>query len=206
MLHSRITPCLFAAVLLSGCVAPPIGPTAQVMPAPGKPFDVFAQDLATCKQFAGGEVSGGATLANLNDFGMAAMSTALGAGLGAATMHYQAQRGAELGGSAGAIAGMAIASRGAAQNQNGLQGRYDLAYIQCMYARGNQVASTAPAQSVTHNAAGRGGTSQSGDADGGYPGQGGPAYGGYSGQGGPAYGGYPGQAGPASGGYPRAWR
>jgi hypothetical protein len=26
------------------------------MPAPGKPFEVFAQDQATCKQFADNEV------------------------------------------------------------------------------------------------------------------------------------------------------
>jgi hypothetical protein len=117
-----------------------MGPTALVMPAPGKPIEVFAQDQGTCKQFASGEVDGGATMSNLKQLGTAAVTTALGAGLGAAV---RGGRGAGIGGGIGMIGGAAIASNGSARDQNSLQGRYNLAYTQCMYARGNQIAGAA---------------------------------------------------------------
>jgi len=119
-----------------------MGPTALVMPAQGKPFDVFAQEQAMCKQFADGEVDGGASMSNLKQFGTAAVTTALGAGLGAAVRN---RRGAQIGGAMGAIAGGSMAALGSAHDQNSLQGRYDLAYTQCMYARGNQIAGIARA-------------------------------------------------------------
>jgi hypothetical protein len=133
----RITAGLLTAVLLSGCTSPPMGPTAVVMPAPGKPFGVFVQEQAMCKQFADGEVAGGASMSNLKQFGTAAIGTALGAGLGAAV---RGRRGAEVGGAIGAIGGVAAGANGAARDQNSLQGRYNLAYTQCMFSSGNQVA------------------------------------------------------------------
>lgn len=136
------TKSLFAALLLSGCVTPPMGPTALVMPGQGKQFEAFASDQSTCKQFASGEVDGGATLANLSEFGTTAMTAALGAGVGGAVRGTQ---GAEVGGGVGGLAGLATASHGAAAGQGSLQSRYNLAYVQCMYARGNQIATTAPA-------------------------------------------------------------
>src|ERR1700730_4027845 len=131
---------LVATALLRECATSPMGPTALVMPAQGKPFGAFAQEQAMCKQFADGEVSGGATIANLKQFGTAALSTALGAGLGAAV---RGSRGAEVGGAVGAIPGAMSVAHGSARDQNDLQGRYDLAYTQCMYARGNQIAGVA---------------------------------------------------------------
>jgi len=131
---------LLSIALLSGCTTAPMGPTALVMPAPGKPFDVFAQDQAMCKQFAGGEVDGGATMSNVKQLGTLAVSAALGGGLGEAV---RGNRGAEVGGAVGAIAGGATATRGSAHDQTSLQGRYDLAYVQCMYSRGNQIAGAA---------------------------------------------------------------
>jgi hypothetical protein len=137
MFRTRNTFMLLAAVLLSGCATQPMGPTARVMPASGKSFEVFAQEQASCKQFADGEVNGGATMANLKEFGTAAIATGLGGGLGAA---IRGQRGAEVGGSLGAVGGAAIAGHGSARDQSNLQGRYDLAYTQCMYTHGNQIA------------------------------------------------------------------
>jgi hypothetical protein len=143
---------LFAAVLLSGCATSPMGPTALVMPASGKPFDVFVQEQAMCKQFAGGEVEGGATMSNLKQLGTMVVSTALGGGLGAAV---RGRRGAEIGGAVGAIGGSAMAGHGSARDQNSLQGRYDMAYTQCMYSRGNQIASAArPAPQVAYGSPG----------------------------------------------------
>jgi hypothetical protein len=135
---------LLAAALLStlaGCATTPSSPTARVMPAPGKPFEVFAKDQETCKAYASDE-TGGTSLSNLKQLGSAAVSTALGGGLGAA---IHGLRGAEIGGATGAISGSVLASRGTAADQRGLQSQYDLAYSQCMYAHGNQVAGVAPA-------------------------------------------------------------
>ena len=140
MSSTLITKSLLAVALLSGCATQPMGPTAHVMPATGKPFEVFAQDQATCKQFASNEVDGGATMANLKEFGTAAITTGLGGGLGAA---LRGERGAEIGGSVGAIGGAGLAAHGSAHYQASLQGRYDIAYTQCMYARGNQVGDAA---------------------------------------------------------------
>ncbi len=133
----------FAATLFAtACAHQPLGPTARVMPAPGKPFEVFAQDQALCRQFADSETDGGAIMSNVTQFGVAAVTTALGAGLGAAV---RGGRGAEVGAAFGGIGGAAMAGRGSARDQSTLQGRYDLAYSQCMYARGNQVVGAARA-------------------------------------------------------------
>jgi hypothetical protein len=132
-----LTPLLF----LSACATEPMGPTIAVMPAPGKPFDAFQSDQAVCTQFASGQVQGGAQQANNQQVGTAIVGTLLGAGLGAAV---GGGRGAAIGAGAGAIGGTAVGSGPAAQANYNLQQRYDMAYGQCMYARGNQVPGYAP--------------------------------------------------------------
>ncbi|HEY0185270.1 MAG TPA: glycine zipper family protein, partial [Rhodopila sp.] len=62
--------------------------------------------------------------------------TLLGAGLGAA---IGGGRGAAIGAGAGALGGTAIGAGPSQNAQYSLQQRYDLAYAQCMYSRGNQV-------------------------------------------------------------------
>jgi uncharacterized protein YcfJ len=112
-----------------------------VFPAPGKPFDVFQGDQALCKQFAAGEVRGGAQSANNRQVGTAVIGTLLGAGLGAA---IGGGRGAAIGAGAGALGGTAVGAGPVQNEQYSLQQRYDLAYSQCMYSRGNQVPGYAP--------------------------------------------------------------
>jgi hypothetical protein len=123
-------------LLLSACASTPLGPTVAVMPAPGKPFDVFQSDQALCKDFAAQQVQGGAQQANNSQVGTAVIGTLLGAGLGAA---IGGGRGAAIGAGAGALGGTAVGAGPAGQAQYSLQQRYDLAYSQCMYSRGNQV-------------------------------------------------------------------
>jgi hypothetical protein len=123
-------------LLLNACASEPLGPTIPVMPAPGKPFDVFQSDQALCKQYASGEVQGGAQSANNRQVGTAVVGTLLGAGLGAA---IGGGRGAAIGAGAGALGGTAVGSGPAQQANYSLQQRYDLAYAQCMYSRNNQV-------------------------------------------------------------------
>jgi uncharacterized protein YcfJ len=106
------------------------------MPAPGKPFDAFQSDQALCKQYASGQVQGGAQQANNKQVGTALIGTVLGAGLGAA---IGGGHGAAIGAGAGALGGTVVGASPAEQAQYSLQQRYDLAYSQCMYSRGNQV-------------------------------------------------------------------
>ncbi len=125
-----------AIMLLAGCATPPLGPTVQVFPAPYKPFDVFQRDQYECGQFASGQVAGGAERVNNNAIGATAVGTALGLALGAAT---GSGRAATFGAATGAVVGGAVGANETARGQAGLQRRYNIAYAQCMYSRGNQV-------------------------------------------------------------------
>jgi hypothetical protein len=127
---------LVPLLFLGACASEPMGPTIPVMPAPGKPFDLFQSDQALCKQYASGEVQGGAQQANNRQVGTAVIGTLLGAGLGAA---IGGGRGAAIGAGAGAVGGTAVGAGPAQGAQYTLQQRYDLSYAQCMYSRGNQV-------------------------------------------------------------------
>jgi hypothetical protein len=133
---------LLVPVLLAACASEPIGPTVGVMPAPGKPFDVFQSDQALCRQYATSETQGGAQQANNRQVGTAVIGTLLGAGLGAAV---GGGHGAAIGAGAGALGGTAVGAGPAGQAQGSLQQRYNLAYSQCMYSRGNQVPGFVPA-------------------------------------------------------------
>jgi hypothetical protein len=125
-------------LLLSGCAQTPLGPTVQVMPGPGKSFDVFTYDQAGCKQYAAGAVAGQAQNANTRAVGAAAIGTVLGAGLGAA---IGGGSGAAIGAGSGAIAGTGLGMGSSANEQYGIQQQYDNAFAQCMYSKGNMVPS-----------------------------------------------------------------
>ena len=122
--------------VLAGCAMQPIGPTVSVFPAPYKPFEVFEQDQYECGQYAGSQVAGLAEMANNRALGSAAIGTALGLAVGAATGDGRAS-------TFGAVSGAAIGGTiGADQSERAgfsLQRRYDIAYAQCMYSKGNQV-------------------------------------------------------------------
>jgi uncharacterized protein YcfJ len=125
-----------AVALLGACAAQPMGPRVQVMPAPNKPFPVFQEDDAVCRQFGAQQSAGVADQANAQQFGTAAIGTVLGAGLGAA---IGGGRGAAIGAGAGALGGTAYGTDAAARGSYSAQQLYDNAYAQCMYSRGNQV-------------------------------------------------------------------
>jgi uncharacterized protein YcfJ len=134
-------PALAVLVLLGGCVAPPMGPTIPVMPAPNKPFEVFRADQALCMDYANQQVASGALQANNQQVLTGVAATVLGAGLGAA---LGGGRGAAIGAAEGATVG-AVAGFGPAQMaQMSLQQRYDMFYAQCMYAHGDQVPGFGP--------------------------------------------------------------
>lgn len=130
------------ALLLAACAQTPMGPTTPVMPSPGKPFAVFQEDQAICKNFAEGQVAGGAQQANNQQVLTGVLGTAVGAGAGAL---LGGGRGAAIGAGVGALGGTAVGGAQVNRQQGSLQYRYDLAYSQCMYARGNQVPGYVPA-------------------------------------------------------------
>jgi uncharacterized protein YcfJ len=136
--HVRATKVASVAVLMlvSACAEAPMGPTVAVMPGPNKPFSAFQEDQAVCRQFAEQQV-GNAQQAETNQTLIGAgVGTLLGAGLGAA---IGGGRGAAIGAGAGALGGTAVGASQAQETGMSAQRRYDIAYQQCMYSRGNQV-------------------------------------------------------------------
>lgn len=127
---------LACAGLLAACAAEPIGPTVQVLPAQNKPFEVFQQEQATCKQYASQQIAGQADAANNRGVGAAVLTTALGAGLGAA---IGGGHGAAIGAAGGGLVGADIGAGQSAGADRSIQHQYNLAYSQCMYAKGDQV-------------------------------------------------------------------
>ena len=133
----KTTACSLAAVLtLSACAGGPMGPTIPVMPAPNKPFAVFQQDQAVCQNFTAQQVAPQIQAANNQAVGGALLGTLLGAGLGAA---LGGGRGAAIGAASGAAIGTAGGTSYSADANMTIQQQYNVAYQQCMYARGNQV-------------------------------------------------------------------
>lgn len=128
-------------LFLAACAQTPMGPTVQVMPGAGKPFDQFQTDQVVCKNFAEQAVSGQAQNANLRGVGAAALTTALGAGLGAA---IGGGRGAGIGAASGALGGAGIGAVTSSNAQMSIQDQYNNAFAQCMYSKGNQVPGYAP--------------------------------------------------------------
>ena len=128
---------LGTTLVLCSCASTPPGPTVQALPGPNKPFPVFQQDQAECKQYAQSQVAGQADTANLKAIGTAVLGTALGAAVGAATSWHGHAAGA--GAAVGAIAGSAMGANSSAYAQGPIQYQYDNAYVQCMYAKGNLI-------------------------------------------------------------------
>ncbi len=131
-----------ALLTLCGCVTMPTGPSVMVLPGSGKSFEQFQVDDATCRQWAGGQIGmAPQAIANQNTATGAVAGTAMGAGLGAAI--GAASGGAGYGAAIGAASGLLFGSAaGASSGQASgweAQRRYDIAYQQCMYAKGNQI-------------------------------------------------------------------
>lgn len=127
---------LTAGLLLTGCAATPTGPTVRVMPAPNKPFEVFAQEQTDCEHYASDQVADGAEAANTRALGATALGAVLGLGVGAAT---GSGRAATVGAATGGAIGAAVGANQSSYTGYSLQRRYDIAYSQCMYAKGNYV-------------------------------------------------------------------
>jgi hypothetical protein len=138
--HFIVLP-LVAAVVLGGCATIPSGPSVMVLPGPQKSFDQFQSDGVSCQQFAQSVVAPAGVEAANNAAANAAVGTALGAAAGAiiGSATGQAGAGAAIGAGTGLLFGGAAGSNAAYASSWQLQRSYDMAYMQCMYARGNQL-------------------------------------------------------------------
>ena len=132
-------------VVLSGCATVPTGPTVAVFPSPGKPFEQFQADDAVCRQWAAQQI--GVTpqeTVNQSTATGAVAGTVIGAGLGAAigSAAGHVGTGAAIGAGTGLLFGILAGSDSGYYHGRSVQRRYDIAYQQCMYAKGNQIPGT----------------------------------------------------------------
>ncbi len=140
---------LGGSAMLAGCaVRPPTGPTVMALPAAGKSLENFQRDDYDCRNYAGQQTAyelAGQTGRSPVGTG-AALGTLAGAGLGAAlgAVAGNAGAGAAIGGATGLLGGASVGSTNAAGSEFSMQQRYNIAYTQCMYARGNSVRSPPP--------------------------------------------------------------
>jgi len=134
---------LFMVAALSACATVPTGPSVMALPGTGKTFDQFRADDATCRQFAYEQVGGvtGQQAAQKSAVSSAVIGTALGAAAGAAIGSASGQMGAgaAIGAGTGLLVGSAAGSSYASGSYYAAQQRYDYAYMQCMYAKGNRI-------------------------------------------------------------------
>ncbi len=131
-----------AVLVLAGCATIPTGPSVLVLPAPGKPFEVFQADDIACRQWANYQIGvSPQEVATQSTVSGAAVGTIVGAGIGAAlgAAAGDVGTGAAIGAGSGLLVGTASGANAGQYYGYEAQRRYDHAYVQCMYAKGNQV-------------------------------------------------------------------
>ena len=128
-----------AMLLMASCAEMPTGPSIAVMPAPNKPFDVFVQEDQLCRGWAAHSIGQpGHDAAAQRLLSSTAAGLAIGTLVGAvAGGHRNVEAGAAMGTVMGAATGASQSNEAAWSAQR----RYDIAYQQCMYSKGNFVPS-----------------------------------------------------------------
>src|SRR5437879_4089870 len=131
---------------LGACATVPLGPSVMVLPGTGKSFDQFQADDAICRQWASVQTgttpqqAAGSSTAKSGVVGTL-LGAGLGAAIGAATGHPGI--GAAVGAGGGLLTGTAVGAGAGRTASYEVQRRYDIAYEQCMYAKGNQIPAAA---------------------------------------------------------------
>lgn len=142
MKYTALSVAFLPVLLLAGCAETPMGPTAQVLPGPGKDYGQFLQEQNFCRSQASAAVQGQAERQNHKAIYGGLAATALGAGLGAAA---GGGAGAGIGAAAGAMGGGLGGSLYSNSQQGGIQTQYNNAYVACMIAYKNVLPSPQPA-------------------------------------------------------------
>jgi hypothetical protein len=146
---NRVKACVgLAGVLALGActVPPPTGPSVMVMPGKDKTFEQFQGDDYTCRSAASQSIGGMAPgqAAAQSTVGSAIIGTGLGAAAGAlvGSTVGAVGTGAAVGAGIGLLAGSAAGAGAGQQSYWQMQHGYDMTYVQCMAAKGNQVPQT----------------------------------------------------------------
>jgi hypothetical protein len=133
---------VLSLLMVGGCATIPSGPSVMVLPPPEKPFEVFQAEDMICRQWAAQQIGiSPEETVKQNVASSAAVGTIIGAGLGTAigSTTGDAGAGAAIGGASGLLLGTATGAESAQVYGWEAQRRYDIAYMQCMYAKGNQI-------------------------------------------------------------------
>jgi hypothetical protein len=130
------------ALLLGACATVPTGPSVMVLPGSTKSFEQFQADDGVCRHWAQQQtgISSGKA-ANSQTATGAVVGTAVGAAAGAALGAAAGNPavGAAAGAGVGLLGGTAVGAGHAQGAYHSVQQRYNMAYMQCMYAKGNQI-------------------------------------------------------------------
>ena len=129
-------------LLLTACVTMPVGPSVLVLPGSGISFEQFQEDNAVCQGWAAQQTGASPQQAGENRAAAGAViGTLVGAGAGAAIGAAVGDPGA--GAAIGAGSGLILGTAGGVDAGQGwyyeVQRRYDNAFQQCMYAKGNRI-------------------------------------------------------------------
>ena len=129
---------VIALILVTGCASLPNGPSVMSLPGSRKTFDEFRADDADCRQYAYVQVGGTTSQQAAVQSGVASavVGTAVGAGAGALMGGSQ---GAAVGAGVGLVTGALVGQGYAGGAYYAVQQRYDYAYQQCMYVKGNKI-------------------------------------------------------------------
>jgi hypothetical protein len=141
MAYVKTTAAAVAVImLLTGCATQPLEPTVAVAPPPKKLPEAFQVDQAVCKQYADQQVADYQENPSVA-LGVMMVGLILIPGLGWA---WAGERGVIVGGALGLGGGAALGVSEEERTRSDAQRRYDLAYQQCMYVEGNDVAGFEP--------------------------------------------------------------
>ena len=134
----RLSSVLAVVLVLSACTSVPTGPSMLALPGTGKSFNQFLFDEADCRQYASAQVGGRTANEAAADSGVgsAVAGTSIGTKEGALLGEHNS---AGVGAGSGLLVGSTVEGGTGESSGLNLQQRYDLAYHQCMYAKGHRV-------------------------------------------------------------------
>ena len=153
----RTVTALTGLLALCACAASvPTGPNVLVVPGKDKSFAQFQQDDMNCRGYAQQQIGSGnpQQAATSSGLGTAAATTALGTAAGALIGSTSANlgAGAAIGAASGLLLGSVLGVGNAHAAAGSLQHHYDMAYVQCMVANGDQPSPPPPPPAVYYPA------------------------------------------------------
>jgi hypothetical protein len=130
-----------AAAALGGCAVAPTAPTVMVLPGAQTSPAQFHADNIACQQQAQALLAGNVQAANDQAAANVVVGTVIGAAVGALVGQgsHHSNNSVAWGAGTGLLLGSAAAGGSSQASSYSLQQRFNIAYMQCMYLRGNQV-------------------------------------------------------------------